>query len=118
MFRFFTQPRPHVLTSVSHSALSFSSSEARAIPWGKHAYEVACYHPRVWIGYAAAGVMLLQVKIGFAAAGEDWLCCRVATIFSGGLAVSLPAPITHFFRRGNSYGLMGGWEHAPRLLPA
>ena len=59
-------------------------------------------------GNAAAGVMLLQVKIGFAAAGEDWLCCRVATIFSGGLAVSLPAPITHFFRRGNSYGLMGG----------
>ena len=65
----------------------------------------------ITLGFGLA--MLLQ---GNAAAGEDWLCCRVATIFSGGLAVSLPAPITHFFRRGNSYGLMGGWEHAPRLL--
>ena len=64
-------------------------------------------------GNAAAGVMLLQVKIGYAAGLPPFSVAALPHT-----AVSLPAPITHFFRRGNSYGLMGGWEHASRLLPA
>ena len=54
-----------------------------------------------------------EVQIGYATGKDlfqEWPCHehRQAVFL-------LPAPITHFFRRGNSYGLMGGWEHARRL---